>query len=72
MDGKHRILVDMSDVDGGSAVPKVEPYEEDEFSDSDQEPEDPSNTQEPAQVQKRKGGRKPVRDAISTGIQWPD
>ncbi|MDI1486802.1 MAG: hypothetical protein OHK93_006064 [Ramalina farinacea] len=40
----------MSDVDGGSAVPKVEPYEEDEFSDSDQEPEDPSNTQEPAQI----------------------
>lgn len=62
----------MSDVDGGSAVPKVEPYEEDEFSDSDQEPEDPSNTQEPAQVQKRKGGRKPVRDAISTCMQWRD
>ena len=50
----------MSSVDGGSAVPKVEPFEEDEFSDSDQAPEDHTNPQEPAQIQKRKGGRKPV------------
>ena len=50
----------MSSVDGASAVPKVEPYDEDEFSDSDQEPDGQNLAQEVAQVQKRKGGRKPV------------
>ena len=41
-------------------VPKLEPFEEESFSESSPEPEEQSLTQEPAQVQNRKGGRKPV------------
>ena len=41
-------------------VPKIEQSEEEEFDESSNEADDPSLAQEPAQVQKRKGGRKPV------------
>ena len=50
----------MSSVDEAAAVPKVEPYDDDDFSDSDQEPDGQGHAQEVTQVQKRKGGRKPV------------
>lgn len=51
----------MSTVDDvAPAVPKIEHFEEESFSESSPEPEEQSLTQEPAQVQKRKGGRKPV------------
>ena len=56
----------MSNIGDSNAVPKTEPYEEDEFSDSDQEPDGQNNAQEPAQVQKRKGGRKPVSALLPT------
>ena len=50
----------MSSLDDQLPVPKVEHSEEEEFDESASEPDDQNNTQEPAQVQKRKGGRKPV------------
>jgi len=50
----------MSNLEDIPPVPKIEPFEEESFSESSPEPEEQSLTQEPAQVQKRKGGRKPV------------
>ncbi len=50
----------MSTVEDVPAVPKIEHFEEESFSESSPDPEEQSLTQEPAQVQKRKGGRKPV------------
>lgn len=50
----------MSGLEAMPPVPKVEHSEEEEFDESSNEADDPSLTQEPAQVQKRKGGRKPV------------
>lgn len=51
----------MSTIEDAPPVPKIEPFEEESFSESSPEPEDQSIGQEPAaQVQKRKGGRKPV------------
>ena len=50
----------MSSVDDVPPVPKVEPFDEDDFSDDSQEPDGLNHAQEIAQVQKRKGGRKPV------------
>ncbi|KAL9631837.1 MAG: hypothetical protein Q9164_005675 [Protoblastenia rupestris] len=50
----------MSSVDDVPPVPKIEPFEEEDFSDDSQEPDGQNNTQEVAQVQKRKGGRKPI------------
>lgn len=50
----------MSNLEDIPQVPKIEPFEEESFSESSPEPEEQSLTQEPAQVQKRKGGRKPV------------
>ena len=55
----------MSAVDDITPVPKIENFEEESFSESSPEPEEQSLTQEPAQVQKRKGGRKPVWRACS-------
>ena len=50
----------MSTIEDVTPVPKIEHFEEESFSESSPEPEEQSLTQEPAQVQKRKGGRKPV------------
>ncbi|KAG8534049.1 uncharacterized protein KY384_000892 [Bacidia gigantensis] len=50
----------MSTIEETITAPKPEPYEEEDFSDSDQEPDGQNHNQEPAQVQKRKGGRKPI------------
>ncbi|KAL6713346.1 hypothetical protein ACLMJK_008811 [Lecanora helva] len=50
----------MSTVSDIPPVPKLEPFDEESFSESSPEPEEQSLTQEPAQVQKRKGGRKPI------------
>ena len=55
----------MSGVDEPNAVPKVEHFEDEDSFDSEQdqeqEPDGQNHAQEVAQVQKRKGGRKPVR-----------
>ena len=50
----------MSAIDDAPAVPKIEHFEEESFSESSPDPEEQSLTQEATQVQKRKGGRKPV------------
>ena len=50
----------MSTIDDVPPIPKIEHFEEESFSETSPEPEEQSLTQEPAQVQKRKGGRKPV------------
>ena len=50
----------MSGLEDIPPVPKIEHSEEEEFDESSNEADDPSLAQEPAQVQKRKGGRKPV------------
>ena len=50
----------MSSLDDIPPVPKVEHSEEEEFDESSNEADDQNLAQEPAQVQKRKGGRKPV------------
>lgn len=50
----------MSTIEDVPAAPKIEHFEEESFSESSPDPEEQSLTQEPAQVQKRKGGRKPV------------
>ena len=50
----------MSNVAEAAPVPKAEQSELDSFSESSPEPDDPHFIQEVAQVQKRKGGRKPV------------
>lgn len=44
------------------AVPKTEHSEDGSFSETSPEPDEQSFIQESAQVQKRKGGRKPVRN----------
>lgn len=54
------MLVGMSNIEDVPTVPKIEHFEEESFSESSPDPEEQSLTQEPAQVQKRKGGRKPV------------
>ncbi|KAI4158942.1 MAG: hypothetical protein LQ342_006975 [Letrouitia transgressa] len=51
----------MSNLEEPPAIPKTEHSEEDSFSDSSPELDGQDYTQEAAQVQKRKGGRKPVR-----------
>lgn len=50
----------MSTIEDVPAAPKIEHFEEESFSESSPDPEEQSLTQEPAQVQKRKGGRKPI------------
>ena len=50
----------MSSLDDIPPVPKVEQSDDEEFEDSSPEAEDHNLTQEVTQVQKRKGGRKPV------------
>ena len=50
----------MSSLEDIPPVPKVEQSEEEDFDESSNEADDQNLTQEPAQVQKRKGGRKPV------------
>ena len=54
----------MSTIDDVPPIPKIEHFEDESFSESSPEPEEQSLTQEPAQVQKRKGGRKPVWPAF--------
>ena len=58
--------VDMSSVEDSLAVPKTEPSREGSFTSSDSSPEPEPDEQTllagHAQVQKRKGGRKPVCD----------
>ena len=50
----------MSNLEDILPVPKVEHSEEEDFDESSNEADDPNLAQEPIQVQKRKGGRKPV------------
>ena len=50
----------MSNVEEPDTIPKAEPSDLESFSESSPEPDDPQFIQEAAQVQKRKGGRKPV------------
>ena len=52
----------MSSLDDIPPVPKIEHSEEEDFDDSSPEAEDHHLTPEVAQVQKRKGGRKPVSE----------
>jgi len=54
----------MSSVDDPPQIPKVETFEEEDFSDDSNAEDDQNTAQEPAQVQKRKGGRKPVRTTV--------
>lgn len=56
------IVVDMSNVNVEDlvTVPKTENSEDGSFSETSPEPDEQSFIQESAQVQKRKGGRKPV------------
>lgn len=51
----------MSSVDEPAPAPKIEHFEDEDSFDSEQEPDGQNHAQEVAQVQKRKGGRKPVR-----------
>lgn len=54
----------MSNAEEPAPVPKTENSELESFSDSSPEPDDPNFIhEEVTQVQKRKGGRKPVRPA---------
>ena len=50
----------MSNEEEPIAIPKAEHSDLESFSESSPEPDDPHFIQEVAQVQKRKGGRKPV------------
>lgn len=50
----------MTNVDAAVPAPKAEHSELESFSESSPELDDPNFIQEVAQVQKRKGGRKPV------------
>lgn len=52
--------VDMSNVEDLVTVPKTEHSDEGSFSETSPEADEQSYIQENAQVQKRKGGRKPV------------
>ncbi|KAL9614692.1 MAG: hypothetical protein Q9167_000821 [Letrouitia subvulpina] len=54
----------MSNLEEPPAIPKTEHSEEESFSDSSPELDGQDYTQETAQVQKRKGGRKPVRSLV--------
>ena len=54
-------VVNMSKVENLTTVPKTENSGESSFSETSIEPDEHSFMQENAQVQKRKGGRKPVR-----------
>lgn len=67
--GGFTVDLDMSDGGATPPIPKVEQNSEDldSFSDSSREPDDSTFTQEVTQVQKRKGGRKPVRSVRYTG-----
>lgn len=56
----------MSIVEEAAPIPKTEHSELESFSESSPEPDDPNFIQEVAQVQKRKGGRKPVRSSSIT------
>lgn len=60
----------MSNLEDIPPLPKIEPFEEESFSESSPEPEEQSLTQEPVQVQKRKGGRKPVRNTQHVFGVW--
>ena len=53
-------VAEMSKVDEPTTVPKAEHSDEASFSDSSPDPDEQNSIQENAQVQKRKGGRKPV------------
>ena len=64
--GCRTFPADMSSVDEPNAVPKVEQFEDEDSFDSDQEPDGHNHAPEAAQVQKRKGGRKPVRLPIES------
>lgn len=52
----------MSNVEEVAAAPKTEHSEEGSFSDTSPEVDEQNFVPENAQVQKRKGGRKPVRN----------
>jgi hypothetical protein len=54
-------MVAMANGDDVPGVPKAEPSDEGSFSDTSPELDEPNFVPENAQVQKRKGGRKPVR-----------
>jgi len=62
----------MSNVEEAAPVPKTENSELDSFSESSPEPDDPHFIQEVAQVQKRKGGRKPVCTPLAFGYALPN
>ena len=55
----------MSGLEDMPPVPKVEHSEDEEFDESSNEADDTGLAQEPAQVQKRKGGRKPVSISLN-------
>lgn len=57
----------MSNVEDVAAAPKTEHSEEGSFSDTSPEVDEQNFVPENAQVQKRKGGRKPVRDGCPQG-----
>lgn len=55
----------MANVDEVPSAPKAEQSEEGSFSDTSPEVDEQSFVPENAQVQKRKGGRKPVRNGFT-------
>lgn len=57
----------MSTVEEVAAAPKTEHSEEGSFSDTSPEVDEQNFVPENAQVQKRKGGRKPVRNGFTQG-----
>ena len=56
--------VGMSSIEQVPAAPKAEHSDEDSFSESSPELDEHSFVQEVTQIQKRKGGRKPVRNDV--------
>ena len=60
-------MVDMSNVEEVAAAPKTEHSEEGSFSDTSPEVDEQNFVPENAQVQKRKGGRKPVSIGSTQG-----
>lgn len=61
---------DMSIVEDLVTVPKTEHSDEGSFSETSPEADEQSFIQENAQVQKRKGGRKPVGRALNNEQRW--
>jgi hypothetical protein len=58
-------MEDMANVDEVPAGPKAEQSEEGSFSDTSPEVDEQTFVPDNAQVQKRKGGRKPVRNVFT-------